>query len=123
MLAAVLMLIGALAAGVAPRESTTGVEAPAPGGGSAPAGSTVVRSIPAEAGAKSRVSVRRGDLLQLEVTGNVLDSVLLERLDRIDGVEPGTPARFELLVDAPAGAYPIRLVEADRRIGTIEIRE
>jgi hypothetical protein len=48
---------------------------------------------------------------------------LIERLDRIDGIEPSTPARFEILADAPAGVYPIRLVEADRRIGSIEITD
>jgi hypothetical protein len=47
--------------------------------------------------------------------------VLLERLDRRDGIEPLTPARFNILAEAPAGVYPIRLVGADRRIGSIEI--
>jgi hypothetical protein len=55
------------------------------------------------------------------VSGDLLDTVLIEQLDRIDAIEPTTPARFEFLVDAQAGVYPIRLVEADRRIGTIEI--
>jgi hypothetical protein len=66
--------------------------------------------------------VHRGDVLRLEVSGDELDSVLIEQLDRMEAIEPSTPARFELLVDAPAGVYPIRLVEADRRIGAIEIR-
>jgi hypothetical protein len=67
------------------------------------------------------VVVSRGDLLQLEVSGDTLDSVLIERLDRMDGIEPLTPARFEILAEAPAGVYPIKLVDADRRIGSIEI--
>jgi hypothetical protein len=67
--------------------------------------------------------VRRGDVLKLEVTGDVLDSVEIERLDRMEAIEPLTPARFELLAEAPAGVYPIRLVDADRRIGAIEIRD
>ena len=62
-----------------------------------------------------------GDLIRFEVTGDVLDSVEIERLDRIDAIAPGTPARFEILADA-AGVYPIRLVEADRRIGRLDIR-
>ena len=65
--------------------------------------------------------VRRGDLLQLEVSGDTLDSVLIERLDRIDAIEPLTPARFEILAERAAGVYPIKLVDADRRIGSIEI--
>jgi hypothetical protein len=86
-----------------------------------PTGDTVVRAIRAVPGAETSVRVRRGDMLELEVAGDVLDTVLLERLDRIDGIEPTTPARFNLLVDAPAGVYPIRLVDKDERIGRIRV--
>ena len=41
----------------------------------------------------------------------------------IDPIEPTTPARFNIVVDAPAGTYPIRLVDADRRIGSIVIAD
>ena len=34
--------------------------------------------------------------------------------------EPDSPARFELLAEAP-GTYPIELLEADRQIGELEI--
>jgi hypothetical protein len=123
LLAAVLMLLSALAAGLAPREPVTGGDTAAPTAAALPVGSTVAKEIPARPGASTRVDVRRGDTLQLEVTGDTLDSVLIERLDRIEAIEPDKNARFEILIDAPAGAYPIRLVDADRRIGTIEIRE
>jgi hypothetical protein len=116
LLAAVLMLLAALAAGLAPQERA---DAPSPAT-SLPNGTTVVEQISA-ADSDARVVVRRGDVLRLEVAGDTLDSVLIERLDRIEAIEPLTPARFELLADAPAGVYPIRLVEADRRIGSIEI--
>ncbi len=119
LLAAVLMLLTALAAGLAPQEQ----QAVSPAGGTLPAGERVVREIPADPAADTRVSVRRGDLLELEVTGDTLDSVLIERLDRIDAIEPLTPARFHLVVDAPAGIYPIRLVEEDRRIGALVVAE
>jgi len=91
--------------------------------GALPAGTTIAEEIPSEAGADSRIAVSRGDTLELEVTGNTLDTVLLERLDRIDPIDPTTPARFNLVIDAPAGSYPIRLVEADRRIGSIVISD
>jgi hypothetical protein len=120
LLAAVLMLLTALAAGLAPQPPVD--KAPPAERSSLPAGSPVRKEIPAEPGADTRVVVNRGDLLQLEVSGNTFDSVLIERLDRMDAVEPTTPARFEILADAPAGVYPIRLVDADRRIGTLEIR-
>jgi len=120
LLAAGLMLLTVLAAGLAPREASE-PSAAQPSG--LPAGTTVVEEIPAEAGADSRVVVRRGDVLQLAVSGDILDSVLIERLDRIEAIEPLTPARFEILAEWPAGVYPIRLIEADRRIGSIEITD
>jgi hypothetical protein len=121
LLAAVLMLLAALAAGIAPRQQAT--ESPQLEPSTLPAGKEVVEEIPAGPGADSRVKVKRGDVLRLDVSGDVLDSVLIERLDIMQAIEPVTPARFELLVDAPAGAYPIRLVDADRRIGVIDISE
>ncbi len=114
------MLLTVLAAGLAPREAS---EPPAAQPSGLPAGTTVVEEIPAEPGADSRVVVRRGDVLQLTVSGDTLDSVLIERLDRIEAIEPLTPARFEILAEWPAGVYPIRLIEADRRIGSIEITD
>jgi hypothetical protein len=119
LLAAVLMLLAVLAAGLAPERTTDGAPPPR---SSLPAGSRVVEEISADEGADARnVMVGRGDVLALEVSGDELDSVLIERLDRIEAIEPTTPARFELLIDAPAGIYPIRLIEADRRIGAIQI--
>jgi hypothetical protein len=50
----------------------------------------------------------------------VLDSVELDGLDRIEVIEPVTPAVFDLLAERP-GTYPIRLVSADRRIGRLVI--
>ena len=52
----------------------------------------------------------------------MLDAVLIERLGLIDAIDPTTPARFTVLADAP-GVYPIRLVDADRRIGTLEVQD
>ena len=118
-LAAVLMLLSALAAGLAPSDDAGAPSA----GGTLPAGTTVTERISAEPAANSRIVVRRGDLLELEVAGDVIDTVLIERLDRMDAIEPRTPARFNLVVDAAVGSYPIRLVEADRRIGSVVVRE
>ena len=120
LLAVALMLLVALASGLSPREAS---DVPSTQASSLPEGTTVVEEIRADPGADSRVVVRRGDLLRLEVSGDVLDSILIERLDRMEGIEPLSPARFEILADAPAGVYPIRLVDADRRIGSIEITD
>lgn len=121
LLAVALLLLATIAAGLAPREDDR-VTASASGAAALPAGRTVVKRISAAPGADATVVVRSGDLLRLEVAGDTLDTVLLERLDRLDAVEPSTPARFELLIDQTPGVYPIRLLDAGRRIGRIEIR-
>jgi hypothetical protein len=123
LLAAVLMLLTALAASIAPRDLTDGENDAATRPPDLPAGRTIAEEIPAAPGSNSRIAVSRGDTLQLEVAGDVFDSVLIERMDRVDGIEPTTPARFDLLIDSPAGSYPIRLVDADYRIGSIVIND
>ncbi len=123
-LAVVLMLLTALAAAIAPRDRVEpGTPVQDPASVLEPTGKTVTRSISAKAGSETSVKVRRGDMLELEVEGDTLDTVLLERLDRLDGIEPTTPARFNMLVEAPAGTYPIRLIESDTRIGRIQISD
>jgi hypothetical protein len=119
-LTAVLLLLMTVAAALAPQPEVEPPEGSAP---SLRAGRPVESTISAAEGANARVPVRRGDVLTLEVEGDTLDAVLLERLDRIDAIEPTTPARFTMLVEAPAGIYPIRLVDADRRIGMIEVSD
>ena len=120
LLAAALMLLSALAAGLAPRQPVNQAPAPQAGPPARPA-AVVEEEIPAAPGSDSRVVVRRGELLELQVSGDMLDSVLIEGLDRMEAIEPLTPARFNILAEASAGVYPIRLVDADRRIGAIEI--
>jgi hypothetical protein len=65
------------------------------------------------------VTVNEGDLVELTISGPERDSVML--LDRMDTIDPASPARFSLVAGAP-GEYPIELVAADRRIGTLVIR-
>ena len=120
MLAAALLLLAALASALVPRDD--GAETP-PARTSLPAGRTVAEEIPAAKGSDSQVEVSRGDLLELEVAGDVLDTVLIEQLDFLDAIEPTTPARFNLVIDVPAGTYPIRLVDADRRVGSLIVSD
>jgi len=120
LLAAALLLLAALASALVPRDE--GADTPTPAT-SLPAGRTVAEEIPAAKGSDSQVEVRRGDLLELEVAGDVLDTVLIEQLDFLDAIEPTTPARFNLVIDAPAGTYPIRLVDADRRVGSLIVSD
>ena len=117
LLAAVLLLLAAIAAGIAPEPETTDEPRAAPR--AAGPVTIVERSISAAEDDQS-ITARVGDLIRFEVSGNVLGSVEIERLDRIDGIAPGTPARFEVLAER-AGVYPIRIIEEDRRIGRLDI--
>jgi hypothetical protein len=81
----------------------------------------VTAKLSATAGAKPQtVQAELGDRVALIVSSDTIDSVALGDLTMKD-VEPGIPARFELLADTP-GAYPIVLVNEERRIGTLEVR-
>ena len=63
-----------------------------------------------------RITVDRGTLLELEVDGSELDSVSLE--GEVEVVTEETNARFDVYADTP-GEYEIRLVDANRLVGTL----
>ena len=67
----------------------------------------------------TRVAVHKGQTLQLTVRGSEVDTVML--LDEVEPIEADSPAQFELLADEP-GEYPIELVDAQRRVGTLVVR-
>ena len=116
---AVLMVITALAAGLAPRESAMDSGSPAP---SATAGEVaqepVMQTLDAQAD-DQRVEAKVGQIVRIVVTSDELDTVSMADVG-FETTEPDSPARFELLADVP-GTYPIELLEADRQIGSLEI--
>jgi hypothetical protein len=122
-LVAVLMGLTALAASVAPRQpverdrQSEGSPTPAPAG--SPTFVTVEKELSVGDEAE-RVSVREGEVVELTISGPERGSVML--LNRIDAIDPHSPARFSLLAGVP-GEYPIKLLEADREIGTLVIEE
>jgi hypothetical protein len=140
---AVLMGLTALAATLAPRDSTPrgsgtpsapspartptapveeATPAPAPSGAPDQV-ETVSAELSADEGAKRRrVSADVGDLVDITVEGDVIDAVSVEGLSDHATLDPDSPARLELFADA-AGQYPITLLEADRRIGTLDVKE
>jgi hypothetical protein len=130
-LMAVLLGLTALATALAPRPtavpqrgSATASPSPEPSASSpAPGASHVVeQTVNANTNARpAHVRARAGDTIRLAVRGDVLDAVELQGLDEIEPVEPGSPARFEFLADAP-GEFAIVLQSADRRVGLLEIR-
>jgi hypothetical protein len=125
LLVVVLMGLTALAASIAPREPLVRSErhaTPTPTPSTPPASSdveTVNRKLDVSHPGK-RLVVNEGDLVDLEVRGDDVDSVQL--LDEVAPLDPQSPAVFQLLADRP-GSYPIELVDAERQVGTLVVRE
>jgi plastocyanin len=109
---------------VSPRPSESGrsnpestASAPAPG-----ASRVVTRTVDAASGVTpARVRARAGDTIRLAVRGKLLDTVELQGLDEIEPLAPEAPARFEFLAETP-GEHAIVLLDADRRVGLLDIR-
>ena len=123
-LLAVLIGLTVVAASVAPRQPATrdqrAAEAtPTPSPAAGDAEKTRAETLSTR-GKRKRVTVDRGTLLDLEVDGDELDSVSLE--GEVEVVTEETNARFNVYADTP-GEYEIRLVEADRPVGTLVVRE
>ena len=129
---AVLLGMTALVTALAPRPTVTPPRAnstPSPQAPettappAAPAATRVIeQTIDASAGARQvRVRARVGDIVRLVVRGDVLDAVEIEGLGKIEPLEPGSPARFEILAEAP-DEHPIVLLDADRPVGRLEFR-
>lgn len=127
----VLALLGVmvLVATISPPErgrtgSGTGTQSPVPQAPRAlvsnPDAFDVSATLSAEPGAKQQtVEAELGDRVHILVDGSGPDSVALGDL-RVEALEAGSPASFELLADTP-GTYPLVLVDENRRIGTLEI--
>jgi hypothetical protein len=123
---AVLLGLTALVTSLAPRP-TAGprpVSTPAPTASpraAAQPSRRIVRTISADAGsARGRVRARAGDVLALTVRGDELDDVSIDGLGKLEAVEPGAPARFEILLDTP-GKFPVTLLDAQRSVGQIDV--
>ena len=127
-LVAVLMGLTALAASVAPPPETARRQpgaSPTPAPTTPPPPSTpeedVVERIDAGAtGPPQAIAAKEGEIVVLEVAGDVVDAVVIDGLDEMEAIDPESPARFEIYVDEP-GSYPIRLLEADREVGVLDV--
>ena len=125
MILLVLLFVSSLTAALVPIDrsgdstdgETTTTTQPAP---EAPAGKLVHARIDTRDERSKAVRLHVGDELALLVSGHVPDQVEIARLDLLEPIDLGAPARFELLADA-AGTYPIRLVEANRVIARIVV--
>lgn len=118
---AVMMGLSVVAVALSPPPPTVPRRvAPVTGGTSAPAADDVEETLDARASEARTITVAEGDALRLTVASPTLDTVEIEGLDLLAAVDPQTPAIFELTPDR-AGTYPVRLLEADTLIGTLEV--
>ncbi len=100
---------------------TTAPQAPSPELLSDPDAFDVQETLTTDGDAKPKtIEAVRGDRVQIVVKGSEPASVGLGEL-RIEQLEAGVPARFELLAETP-GTYPLVVLDQNRRIGTLEIR-
>lgn len=125
LLLALLMLMSALAAQLAPRQSDSEGEltnrpAATPSPATAGDADLIERTIPAGEAEPAIVEAHVGDTIRLEVASDEPVSIELEQLDEIEVASPDGPARFEVFADRP-GTFPIVVVETGREIGRLEI--
>ena len=127
---AVLLGLTALATSLAPRPTAPrpGVLSPTPSPTATPApkapattSQRIEKTISADPGhGRTRVKARVGDILALTVRGDVLDGVEITELGKLEPIEPGSPARFEVLLER-RGELRVSLVDAERVIGLVEV--
>ena len=106
--------------GIAQQSSPSPSPSPTPSPEAA-AGATrrIEQTISADVGKpRANVRARVGDILALTVTGDVLDGVEIEDAGKLEPIEPGVPAHFELLLEH-RGELRVSLVDAERLIGLV----
>jgi hypothetical protein len=126
----VLLAVSTLAAALVPpqgqrEESTSRTEAAGKGSkragkGRSPPGRLVKRTIEVRRQRSETIELRRGDQLALTVRSGATDQIEVPAFGVIEDVAPGDPARFDLLPDR-TGVFSVRLLEARRTIGSIEV--
>jgi hypothetical protein len=125
---AVLLGLTALVTSLAPRPTAlrpglaqrtpTATPTPAP---TQTSSRRIVKTISADEGrARTRIRARVGDVLALTVRGDMLDSVEIDQIGKIEPIEPGSPARFETLLDH-RGELRISLVDSERLVGVVDV--
>ena len=129
---AMLVALGlaSLAATLAPmsdegeERSTTSTRAPErPREGRAPAPGRLVRArIDAQADRPEAIPLDRGDQLAIRVDSEEVLQIAIPAFGQLADVQPGGPARFDLLATRP-GTFPVRILRPARTIARIEVRD
>jgi hypothetical protein len=120
-LVASLLLAAALSSGGNGKQATRPADPAQP----APPGRTVVATIPADAKKPPTINARSGDLVELSVLSSESGTVSLGGYDRVEAVDPTSPAKFSISADIE-GEHPIELRPdkgsgEPRRVGVLRI--
>jgi hypothetical protein len=99
-----------------PTETTSEPESGSPG-----AGRLIEATLNASTRHPERVEAQRGDQVALTVRSASPGQVEIPAFGLIDDVEPGAPARFNLLPER-TGSFDVRLAGSGRPIGRLVVR-
>jgi hypothetical protein len=125
----VLLGVSTLAAALAPvpsqkdstsTETTTQPIVPTPGELTGGHKQLFEKTIDADSKTVEVIQLFAGEELQLRVRSKLLDQISIPELGQVQAVSPDAPASFDLLLDQP-GDYAIRLVDAGRLVGRLEV--
>jgi hypothetical protein len=115
--AAVLLMIAALAAAIAPApERPTAPVFPAP----APAGAAPARTVEAVLPSRTPVMAAVGDVVRLAVNSEQPARAIVSGMGVTAPVGPGSEGIIELVADRP-GRWTVRLEPAGSPIGVLEV--
>jgi hypothetical protein len=112
---AVLLLVSVLG-GLAPRDDEA-TKPDLPRSARTPV-DTVRGTLPRDEVVRAQV----GDLVELTVTAEQVDSATIEALGLTEALAPQAPARFSFLADR-AGSFPVTLTLTDDRAGRVVVTE
>jgi hypothetical protein len=114
-----LLALAIIAAAIVPRD--TGNTTPPPAV-STPERTTVKADIGASPTRARTIPARVGDHLLLTVENDGIDTVTIDGLDETHPVDATTPAQFDTILDHP-GRFQVRLQDADKVVGIIDVKQ
>jgi hypothetical protein len=117
-----LLVVSSIAAALAPVRDSSDEPAttPEPTADEQPRSGFVRRTIDAATHEREAIAIKRGEQVELIVRAARTDQVEVVGLGEIEDVDPNAPARFDLLPREP-GIYPVRMLDAGRTLGSIEV--
>jgi hypothetical protein len=118
--AALLFVMAAIAAAIAPAPVDKRKQAPPPiVPGHVPA-QTIRDELPAANGRPVTLRPRAGDIVELRVISNEIDNVIVDDQGILEPVDPDSPAILNFIVDRP-GTYGVRLQRQEKLVGTLRV--